>query len=200
MDTSLLIRKPAVGFVPRGGEVRHSGVSRSSTDLLSRVWEECVPELSRVASALGIRRDRIEDLLQDVWVTAWQNRPSGLDGDELRRWLYRVTVNRCRLEHRQRGRWKRALEVIGKIWSGVTAEEPARNAQSHELHDQVEQALAQLGVPLREIVVLRYFCDFDSRQIGEMLDLPHSTVRSHLRAARQQLACALANWKHDDER
>ncbi|MGI8982681.1 MAG: RNA polymerase sigma factor [Pirellulaceae bacterium] len=59
----------------------------------------------------------------------------------------------------------------------------------------MEAAVGRLTNVEREIVVLRYFCDFDSSQIGEMLSLPSATVRSHLAKARRQLATELADWK-----
>jgi len=68
-------------------------------------------------------------------------------------------------------------------------------AEQSELTVQVESALGRLTSVEREIVVLRYFCDFDSSQIGEMLALPAATVRSHLAKARKQLAKELADWK-----
>jgi RNA polymerase sigma-70 factor (ECF subfamily) len=59
----------------------------------------------------------------------------------------------------------------------------------------VEGALSRLTTFEREIVVLRYFCDFDSSQISEMLSMPSATVRSHLAKARRQMAKELADWK-----
>jgi DNA-directed RNA polymerase specialized sigma24 family protein len=44
---------------------------------------------------------------------------------------------------------------------------------------------------MRSILVLRYFTGLDSREIGRILEMPDSTVRSRLRAARQRLALEL---------
>lgn len=198
MDTILPIWKPSVPEPDCGGEVNRP-VGGTSLNPRSMVWQEDLQDLLKVAIALGIPRDRAEDLLQDVWITAWKKAPSELGPEGLRRWLYRVVVNRCRLEHRTQRRWRRVLDVVGWLNTRARSPEAADRAESNELHAEVEKALAKLETTVREIVVLRYFCNFDSRQIGEMLDLSGSTVRSHLRIARQQLARFLADWKDHHE-
>jgi DNA-directed RNA polymerase specialized sigma24 family protein len=52
---------------------------------------------------------------------------------------------------------------------------------------------------VRTILVLRYFAEFDSKEIAKILEMPDSTVRSHLRAGRQQLALELkrAGYQYD---
>jgi RNA polymerase sigma-70 factor (ECF subfamily) len=192
METSLIKWKPSVGeLIPSQTEVS-SGEGHASQQF-SNVWSHVAPGLARTALALGIARDRVDDLLQEVWLAAWQDGPKELEEEGWRRWLYRVMVNRCRLEHRRKSRWARAWTMlISKPTSNVAM--PDKTVEGQELHVKVETALAQLQPILREIVVLRYFSEFDSREISDMLGIPDSTVRSHLRTARQILATALADW------
>ena len=115
--------------------------------------------------------------------------------DRLRRWLFQVTANQCRLEHRRRKRWEEVFAALTFWRAGSTSVDSSERAEQLELTVNVERALSKLSTVEREIVVLRYFCDFDSSQIGEMLSLPSATVRSHLAKARKQLAKELADWK-----
>jgi RNA polymerase sigma-70 factor (ECF subfamily) len=123
-----------------------------------------------------------------------------LAGADLRRWLLRVTANRCRLEHRRRGRWFQALKGLaaGRRANARHAAAADERAQREELTAQVEAALGQLSTVEREAVVLRYFCDFDSSEIGELLSLPAATVRSHLLKGRRRLARSLAPWNEQE--
>ena len=152
-------------------------------------------DLSRLAAALGIQGERRDDVLQEVYLSARAKSPAGLEDDALRRWLFQVTANQCRLEHRRRQRWGRVFEVLAFWRSDATGVASSVRAEQLELTARVESALGNLSPLEREIVVLRYFCDFDSSQIGEMLSLPSATVRSHLAKARKQLARDLADWK-----
>jgi len=59
---------------------------------------------------------------------------------------------------------------------------------------EVNRALARLTEGDREVVVMRYFSELNSREIAEIVDMPEATVRGHLRAARRKLADELEDW------
>ena len=175
-------------------------VEQAPRDLLRSVWDEAVLELARLVAALGVRSSRAEDLLQDVYLTASEKSPGGLDAAELRRWLFRVAVNRCHLEHRRQTRWLGALGGLTRLFGRRREDKGATEVVSEkEEAALVRRALEQLEPQMRSILVLRYFTGLDSGEIGRILQLPDSTVRSHLRAAREQLALALrrAGYRHE---
>jgi RNA polymerase sigma-70 factor (ECF subfamily) len=60
-----------------------------------------------------------------------------------------------------------------------------------EERELVRRAVERLPPEQRSVLVLRYFEHYDARQIGEILGMPHATVRSHLHRARQALARTL---------
>lgn len=158
-------------------------------------WTGWRTDLIRLAAALGIQAERREDVVQEVYLIARARCPAGIGDESLRRWLFQVTANQCRLEHRRRQRWGKVFAAL-TFWRGAGASaDSSEQAEQGELTMQVEAALGRLTMVEREIVVLRYFCDFDSSQIGEMLLLPAATVRSHLAKARKQLARELADWR-----
>ena len=84
------------------GQSDRCGVPKADRKLLESVWDEAAPApaLARVACAIGLDAERTDDVLQDVYLTAWKKCPHSVDRGELRRWLFRVTINRCHLEHR----------------------------------------------------------------------------------------------------
>ena len=161
-------------------------------DLLRSVWDEAAPELVRLVAALGVRSSRAEDVLQDVYVAAWEKSPGGIDAPDLRRWLFRVTINRCHLEHRRQARWQGVFRGLTRLFRRHSEErDAAAVAGENEETAIVRRALERLEPQMRSILVLRYFTGLDSKEIGQVLQLPDSTVRSHLRAARQELALEL---------
>jgi RNA polymerase sigma factor (sigma-70 family) len=189
-------------FLPAGLPATPPAVVQEATqrvepvdDRLETGWTCCRADLTRLAGALGIQRERREDILQEVYLIARAKCPPELAGIELRQWLFRVTANQCRLEHRRRQRWGKVFAALTFWRSATDSAAVCGLAEQSELTVQVESALGRLTSVEREIVVLRYFCDFDSSQIGEILALPAATVRSHLAKARKQLAKELADWK-----
>jgi RNA polymerase sigma factor (sigma-70 family) len=187
----------------RGKQPRTAGrstVEESPRDLLRSVWDEAAPELARVAAALGVPASRAEDVLQDVYVAASEKPPGGLDAAELRRWLFRVAINRCHLEHRRRARWLGALRGLTRLLGRRSEEKDATKVASEkEEAALVRRALEQLKPQMRSILVLRYFTGLDSGEIGRILQLPDSTARSHLRAAREKLALELRRAGYRDQ-
>jgi RNA polymerase sigma-70 factor (ECF subfamily) len=165
--------------------------SSQTQRLLERVWRLHAGRLAALAVGLGLPRDTTADALQDVYLTALRQPPPADSEADLLRWLFRVTTNRCHLEHRRRGRWQRLWQSVAGAWrsDGHAADVPIG-----ELRREVDAALVRLAEGDRLLVVLRYFVELNSRQIAEQ---PESTVRSRLRIARLQLAEWLADWNEE---
>lgn len=159
---------------------------------LLEVWNDCQMDLARVASSLGLDRHAAQDVLQDVYLSALEHASPPDEPAELRRWLFRVTINRCRLEHRRRSRKQAAHDQLARRCVEISeiADESQKFATRQELQ-AVAQALDELPEELRLPLVLRYYCGKDSTEIGEILELSSSTIRGQLRAARWKLAEAL---------
>jgi RNA polymerase sigma-70 factor (ECF subfamily) len=162
--------------------------------LLECVWRQHAPRLAALAVGLGLNREQAGDALQDVFLTALRGMPEVATEADVVRWLFRVTTNRCHLEHRRRGRWRRLWQSVAGAWHGDGA---AGTVPIVELRREVDAALARLAESDRLLVVLRYFVELNSRQIAEIVEQPESTVRSRLRIARLQLAEWLADWNEE---
>ena len=55
----------------------------------------------------------------------------------------------------------------------------------------VQQALLELTVEHRQVIVLRHYQNLSYQEIGDVLDLPEKTVKSRLYSARQVLGVLL---------
>ena len=155
------------------------------------VWAACQSELARLVAAFGVPRDSVEDVLQDVYLAVLQKPPPLAGQESLRRWLFRLAINRANLEHRRRGRWRAKLEAWGQRLRDLSRARGASTLDAFEEQELVRRALAELEPTDRSVLVLRYYAEQNSRQIAEILELPDSTVRSRLQVARQRLADAL---------
>jgi RNA polymerase sigma-70 factor (ECF subfamily) len=155
------------------------------------LWEENAAQLAGLIRAMGIPAHRADDLLQELYLQAIGFLATVESPDEARRWLLTVATNRCRLEHRQQSRWRRLVEGFA-IWRG--AEKHDAVVEDQERTAEIDAALDRLKPTEREAIVLRYFCNLNSREISEVLAMPEATVRSHLAKARRQLARDLADW------
>ena len=106
-------------------------------------------------------------------------------------WLYSVMLNFRRMDLRRKG--ANALDFEGEIPETVdSSPDPAEALALKSEAASVRAAVSQLAEPLRTVVVLHYFEDFDLKAIASLLDLPLGTVKFRLHCARKELAQRLS--------
>jgi len=149
------------------------------------------PRLLRIAAGMGVGPATAEDVFQDVSVKVIEKGPSFPSRQDCIRWLVKVTVNRCLVEHRRRRTFLGLAAKILKRRRQAQQSAAVTHAAAAEELALVRQGLADLDGPLLAPLVLRYFCDLDATEIGRILGLKPSTVRSRLREARLSLARTL---------
>jgi RNA polymerase sigma-70 factor (ECF subfamily) len=157
------------------------------------VFIEQVGRLRWLVIGMGLGAEEGEDILQDVYIEAMQRPPERFTLQEAGRWLMRVTVNRCLLEFRQRKRQKKAeIEVLRRWTETKNAPlEPDKNAILTEEIEVVKQCLYKMSETLKVPMVMKYFCELNSNEIGEILQLKPGTVRKRLCKGRIILAQTL---------
>ncbi|HLB74768.1 MAG TPA: RNA polymerase sigma factor [Sedimentisphaerales bacterium] len=166
-----------------------TGGQRSSKLGLLEIFLGQQPRLRRIAAGMGLSASDVEDVLQDVSIRALKGPVNSQSKEQSARWLIRVTLNRCLTEHRRRRSFKRHTgEILKRRSQKAAAAEPAEKAIQAEELEIMRRNLQKLDDSLLPPLVLRYFCDLNSKEIAEILDLPASTVRSRLRDARMILA------------
>lgn len=150
------------------GELR---TDRSFDDVFRRQY----PKMVRLAYMTIGDNARAEEVVQDAFLDTYRS------FDDLREpeaYLRVCVVNRCRSELRRR----RVREL----------HPPEPPPDLSDAADELWDVLGHLTEEQRIAVVLRYHGQFRSREIAEIMEIPASTVRYHLRTARQALRQELA--------
>ncbi len=179
----------AVLGIPDGVGDQAAG-ERSSEANFVDIFSAEAGHLKRIIAGLGLSASDAEDVLQDVAIQALRRVGKCQTKEDGIRWLIKVTVNRCLMEHRRRRSFcRRAPEILKRRSEtkndSTAAENKAIVAEELEI---VRKTLQELDDSLLAPMVLRYFCDLNSREIGEILTLSPLAVRSRLRKARMILA------------
>lgn len=128
-----------------------------------------------------------EELVQDVFVRAWQKLDSFRGDAAFGTWLHRVAVNivlsRRKKDGRQRDRMSDDEDAIDVV--------PTRSVSIAERVD-LESAIAQLPVGARRIFVLHDVEGYTHEEIGEILDITSGGSKAQLHRARMLLREALS--------
>jgi RNA polymerase sigma-70 factor (ECF subfamily) len=163
-------------------------VSVQSTDEVGEVYAYAARPLIGLLTALaGGNRADAEEVAQESFVRLLENWPRVRTYEDPVAWLRTVAVRMMISRHRRREVARRAL---GKL---VPAPQPAADTEGRL---DLVQALAQLPVAHRAVVLLHHVDDLSVDEVSRRLRIPVGTVKSRLARARAALAPLLT----DEER
>jgi RNA polymerase sigma-70 factor (ECF subfamily) len=137
-----------------------------------------------------------EDLVQAAYLRALKSF-AGFRGTNARAWLLAIVRNSCYtwLE-RKRARGP-ATAFDEEIHSAASdAMNPERRFLRMEDQQSVRQAVEELPLELREVVVLRELEGLSYKEIAAIAEIPLGTVMSRLARARERLHSRLGDCGH----
>lgn len=133
-----------------------------------------------------------EDVVQEVFLTAWRRLPEIREDAALPGWLYRATTRRClNLLRRSRP----TAELDQAIASGAAGEDPQRATEASQQVQALTAALARLPPNQRAVWLLREVHDRSYDEIAILLETTPQAVRGRLFRARVQLAELMQTWR-----
>ena len=131
-----------------------------------------------------------EDLVQETYAKALRGFSSFRPGTNFRAWMYRILRNSF-LSSRTGLKTMVALdEDTAESLLPVESTTPESNFIAQADREMVQQALADLPVAFREILLLCEVEEMSYQEIAETLAIPMGTVMSRLSRARK----ALRDW------
>lgn len=173
------------------------GDTRAYDELVSR-WQRVIYNL--VYRMLG-REHEAEEVCQDAFTAAYLNLKNFRGDAKFSSWLYRIAINLSTSHLRKRQRVViESLEEIQEKGRGVEAEVFHRHssAQSsiesraieHDRARRVRRAVERLADDYRVVIILKEYHGLTFKEIGEILNIPTSTVKTRMYAG-------LNNMKRD---
>ncbi|HET9954786.1 MAG TPA: RNA polymerase sigma factor [Polyangiaceae bacterium] len=133
---------------------------------------------------LGVREADLEDVCQEVFVTAFRKLPSFEGRSSVRTWLYGICL-RVASDFRRRAHVVRERPYAEPFAESPTlGSEPQGNLEARHL---LTSLLSQLDDDKREVLVLYEVEGFTMKEVAEILGCPQQTAYSRLYAAREKL-------------
>jgi RNA polymerase sigma factor (sigma-70 family) len=153
-------------------------------------YDATCARLVRQLIAAGASRADAEEIAQDAFVRLLPRWASVSRYDEPFAWVRSVAM-RLLISRARRAR----VAHLGLARLG--AQTPTSSLDASGL--AVEQALSQLPVPQRVVVVLHHLLDLSVEQVAAELRIPEGTVKSRLSRARAALKPLLSLDETNDE-
>jgi RNA polymerase sigma-70 factor, ECF subfamily len=137
------------------------------------------PRLVAAVALVCGSRPAAEDAVQEALLRAWERSEKGEEIDSLEGWVTKVALNLARSGLRRMRSERRART---RLAGSAVGEPPTAD------RIDVDRALAALPRRQREVAVLRYYLQLDTREVASALELNEGTVKSTLARARAALA------------
>lgn len=157
-------------------------------------------QVVRVAYLLVHDYSSAEDIAPESFLQVYRNRHLFKTGQPFAPWLYRIVLNTARqllrtrkrhpvlsLEHHLEKHHGFSLEEF-QVFSTQTDSraveaDPSQRLEQSEVRAAVLAILQTLTSKQREVLVLRYYCEYTDKETAHVLGIPGGTVRWRLHSA-----------------
>ena len=147
-------------------------------DEMQRVVEEYSSSLLRAAYSLLKNREDSEDAVQETFLRYMEKAPVFTSREHEKAWLLRVAVNISK-NHLSSAWFRKRTDLKEDI--------PALEQEEKE----VLESVLKLPAKYRTVIHLYYYEGYTAAEVGELLGLGPSTVRTRLARAREKLKAQL---------
>lgn len=164
------------------------GVLEGDIDTFGILVERYESKLMRYGRKFLSGREDIEDIVQDVFLSAYQNL-RGFDTERsFSSWIYRIAHNAFVNALRK----KKTLQFISFDFDTILAQTlPDESLESQkeqkEVRELLDQVLSELPDKYREVLILHYFEELSYKEIADVLRIPTGTVGVRLKRAKKSL-------------
>jgi RNA polymerase sigma-70 factor (ECF subfamily) len=146
----------------------------------------------RVAAAVAGSAADGQEAVQNAYLRAYRSLGRFKQGAPFRPWLLKIVVNEAR-------NVRRAEERHGRLRLRAATLSPVGDPSPHERVGELDDVaavlggLAQLSLPDRTALALRYFADLPDREASAVLGIPEGTYRVRVLRALRRLRVKLGD-------
>lgn len=154
-------------------------------NLFAKMYEAVYRDLYRFALCMMRDAHDAEDSVSEAVISAYENIKKLRSQEAFKSWMFTILANVCKKKLSRKGKEKAAI-----LEETAFFEESARELD-YGIALDVRQAFFVLSEEEQMVVGLSVFGGYDSREIGDMLKLNASTVRSKRKRALEKMHCIL---------
>ncbi len=155
-------------------------------------FDELVRRTYRDAYGLAFRltgnEEDARDVVQDAYLRAYRAIGKFRSESRFSTWLYRIVAN-CSATHMGKGSRHRHFDLPDEaiMSDPLVVDDPASLAAVSDLSARLDDAIVELPIKLRSVVVLRDVYDMPHEAIATELGISVSAAKVRLHRARRQL-------------
>jgi RNA polymerase sigma-70 factor (ECF subfamily) len=140
------------------------------------------------------QKQEAEDVVQETFLRVYKNLDRYDENQKFSTWIYRIATNLCidRLRKRKPS-YSIDAEMTdgeGTDWHSMLASDDAGPDEElilSETQQNIREAIQTLPDKYKSVVILRYLHDMSLQEIGEVLEMPVTTVKTRVHRGREFL-------------
>lgn len=145
-------------------------------------------KLSHYGKRFLSNADNIEDVVQEVFIKAYQNIQSFDTTRSFSSWIYRIAHNTFINMIKKNERGPLYVFDFDTLLSHPVYEDPTiRERELQEMKEMLDKGLDQLSANYKEIIILYYLEGLSYKEISDILRIPIGTVGIRLKRAKDAL-------------
>lgn len=153
------------------------------------IMEEYGESLKRFIFTYTKNRAQTDDIFQEVLLAVYQKIDTYEGRASFKNWLYRVTANKCK--DYLRSPMHRLITWKDQMKEKSDAVTPEQSFLLNEQKRLVIQAILNLPIKYREVLILQYYQEFSIQEISELLKVNPSTIKTRIMRAKEKLEIVL---------
>ena len=155
-----------------------SGNKKSFEDLYKQYFQALINYGFRITK----NENLIEDAVQELFISIWNNRTNLSEVNEVKFYLFRSLKNRI-LRQLEKDIFDKSEDVDVYLDFLISISEEQKKIDSEQLNtnlDTLQRAIAHLPIRQQEVINLKYFHDFTLDEIAKLMDVNKQSVSNLL--------------------
>jgi len=163
-------------------------VQSGNTDVFGILVELYEEKIKRYARKFLSGQEDIKDVVQNIFIKAYENIQSFDTNRKFSSWLYRIAHNELVNALKKKKRSPLLFFDFDTFFPyPVEKSDPVQKVEFQEMRQILDKCLGKLDSKYREPLILYYFEELGYKEIADVLRIPISTVGIRLKRGREIL-------------
>ncbi len=152
------------------------------------IMERFEGKLLRYGNKFLAEREDVVDIVQEVFISVYQNIKSFDVSQKFSPWIYRIAHNAFVNGLKKKSRNPFVMLDFDALLSHTVSEDPLRGErEQEEVHKMIDVGLDQISAKYKEILILYYLEELPYKEIADILEVPTGTVGIRIKRAKEAL-------------
>lgn len=154
-------------------------------NIITGIMKSYGTELSILAYSYVKDVEVSKDIIQNVFIKCYTHYHTFEKRSSIKTWLYRITINQCK--DYLKSQYIRRMFLQNSTMKQASYHTPETITIDKLDDEQVVAEIMSLSKKYREVLILRYIHELESREIAEVLSVSVETVKTRIRRGKNKL-------------